>query len=94
MKYENEYKQMIDAWGKDAQIDMCIEEMAELTQALCKYKRNKRQNNKNDEKNLDNIQEEIADVLNCTNQMAFLFGEKEVNKIMDDKIQRTLKKLK
>ncbi len=33
------YEEAIDQWGEEAQIDMLIEEMAELTQALIKRKR-------------------------------------------------------
>ena len=32
-------KQAIKLWGEDAQLDMVIEEMAELTKAILKYKR-------------------------------------------------------
>lgn len=53
-KIEEIYKQAIETYGKDAQLKMCIEEMAELTQAICKSFRGK--------DNLDNIIEEIADV--------------------------------
>ena len=92
IKYEKEYKLMLDTWGEEPQIDMCIEEMAELTQALCKYKRNKRAK-RTDNENLENVQEEIADVLHCVNQMSFLFGEDAVNTVMEKKLERTLKKL-
>ena len=37
--YKNSYKKFLDGWGYDAQSLMCIEEMSELTKALCKYKR-------------------------------------------------------
>ena len=32
------FKECITKWHSYAQIDMCIEEMAELTQVLCKSK--------------------------------------------------------
>lgn len=76
----------IAKWGEDAQIDMCIEEMSELTQALCKYKRGRR-----GEHVTNNIKEEIADVLITINQMALIFGFTEGYSIfhfIDKKINR------
>ncbi len=46
------YTKAIEFWGGDLQLDVLIEEMAELTQALIKRKRG----------TYDNIDEEIADV--------------------------------
>jgi len=96
MNHKNEFQQMLDKWGVDAQIDMCIEEMAELTKALCKYKRGKKfsqyHEGKSDEY-FNAVREEIADVLNCVNQMAMIFGEEEICKICDEKVKRTMKKL-
>ena len=51
------YGMCLSKWGQTAQIDMCIEEMAELTKALCKAKRHKRPSDW-----LHLIYEEIADV--------------------------------
>ena len=42
----------MDAYGEESQIDMCIEELAELQVALCHYKRGRDHN----------IHEELADV--------------------------------
>ena len=92
MKYRSEYQQMLEAWGEDSQLEICIEEMSELIKALCKYKRKKRLDEV-DSKCFDSIREEIADVTHCILQMALMFGEEEVNKIMDDKLVRTMKKL-
>ena len=40
------YETMIDTYGRDAQLDMVIEEMAELTQAILKLRRAERRNSK------------------------------------------------
>lgn len=48
------YQQAIAKYGKEAQLKMVIEEMAELTQAICKSFRGAN--------NHENIVEEIADV--------------------------------
>lgn len=67
------YQEAIKTWGPHMQIDMCIEEMAELTQALVKYKRGKG--------DLHNIAEEIADVSIMLEQMIVVFdcNNKTVN---------------
>lgn len=94
-KYKSGYKKLIEAWGEDSQVDMCIEEMSELMKELLKYRRIKnRTNNLNDLKiRHANIQEEIADVLNTVEQMSYIFGEEEVNKIRAAKMNRALKQL-
>ncbi|MCL2755535.1 MAG: hypothetical protein FWE45_00595 [Firmicutes bacterium] len=97
MDYKEEFKQMLDEWGEDAQIEVCIEEMAELTQALIKYKRMKRKPEYHvgrEQEYLEHIKEEVADVLNCVHQMAHIFGEEEICKICDEKIKRTINRLK
>jgi hypothetical protein len=87
----------LDTWGEDAQIRMCIEEMSELTKELCKYMRVLRNENV-DASKLDeiktNIIEETADVLNCAEQMALIFGEEKVKEVRKQKIERCIKKIK
>ena len=79
--------------GEDAQIMMAIEEMSELTKELCKYLRYKNFNEKSVEDVLPNINEEIADVLNCVEQLEILFDSDLINTIRKAKIERTLKKV-
>lgn len=86
------YRKFLDAWGDKAQINMCIEEMAELTKELCKLKRVAVSKYKTEEV-IKNIQEELADVLNMVDQLKLIFGEDEVERIRDEKIERTLKRL-
>ena len=91
MKFEKEYRVFLEAWGEESQERMAIEEMSELTKALCKYMRFKK-HGIDDE--LDyNIKEEIADVYNMINQLKMIFGEDKIEKIADMKIERTLKKI-
>lgn len=52
-------EQGIDFYGKDIQSITCMEECAELIQAISKQKRNKSSENK------EHLTEEIADVLIC-----------------------------
>ena len=91
-KYIDNYKKCIEVWGIDAQIKMCIEEMSELTKALCKLERVK--GTSQEDAVLANIKEEIADVLNMAEQLEYYFGEEEIENIRKQKIERTLKKIK
>lgn len=89
--YLQAYKKFLDKWGYDAQSLMCIEEMSELTKALCKYKRFGKEDCLQEIK--DNILEEIADVLNTVEQLKYYFGEEKIEEIRKQKIEKTLKKL-
>ncbi len=90
-EYTEFYNKFLEAWGYDAQSNVCIEEMSELTKALCKYARFGKENAPQEVKN--NVIEEIADVLNMVEQMQAYFGEAEVTKIRQQKMARTLNKL-
>ena len=64
----------LDTYGLKLQVDICIEEMSELTKALLKYRRVKPgQGNLQDAH--DSIIEEIADVQITIDQMKMAFGE-------------------
>lgn len=65
-------KQSIDFYGKDVQSTVCMEECAELIQAISKEKRGK--------SDKDHLSEEIADVLICIEML------KEIYSISDDMI--------
>lgn len=82
-------KNFIDVWGFDCQSNVCIEEMGELIQAICKYKREDF-----DEKYIDNIIEELADVHNMVTQLEEFFGHDKVEKIREQKVLRTQEYLK
>ena len=81
----------MECWGYDAQARMAIEEMSELTKALCKYERFGKENAPQEIK--DNILEELADVHNMIAQLEMYFGKKEIEKIRLQKIERTEKLL-
>ena len=78
--------QLVDKY-KEKQINICIEEMSELTKALCKHTRGNT--------DIENIKEEIADVHIMLMQMLMLFeiDEEEFLKIVDYKINRTKERL-
>ena len=56
------YQRAVEKWGEDSQFDQMIEEMAELTVALNKFKRAKHFVAQKKEGVLENIYEELADV--------------------------------
>jgi NTP pyrophosphatase (non-canonical NTP hydrolase) len=87
-EYKDYYKRFLDRYGLTSQINMCIEEMSELTKALCKSMRD---DYKENPKLLDDIREELADVLNMVEQLEFCFGEKDIETIRNEKIERSKK---
>ena len=85
------YDEAEQLWGKIAQYDQCIEEMAELTIAINKYKRHFLYNEEMDNKKvLDNLIEEIADVKMCIEQMSAYVGEENVDRVLEEKMQKFL----
>jgi len=79
-------KQALDIYGKEAQICMVFEEMAELQKELCKYLRGS--------EIVGNITEEIADVEIMLEQMRLLFDiEKEVEEMKEYKLKRLAERL-
>ena len=91
--YTKYYKKMVEAWGDESQLVVAMEEMSELTKELCKYKRNELFNKDNTE-TIKNIKEEIADVLNMVEQLENMFGEEEIEKIRQFKLDRAMKRMK
>ena len=69
-------------------MDRAIEEFAEAIHALQRYRREAT------EKNLDRLQEEIADAYNMLLSLFVMFGDDEILQISEKKIDRLLEKLK
>lgn len=57
----------IKKWGRDRQLDMVIEECAELTKAICKYRRQP------NAETTTNIQIELVDVFFMLQQLTVMF---------------------
>lgn len=87
------YKKAVEKWGEDSQLDQMIEEMAELTVALNKFKRAKHFVAQKKEGVLENIYEELADVKMCLEQMEWIFGEENVNNTLEQKFKKFIKQL-
>lgn len=58
---ETIYKNAIMTYGEIAQIDVAIEEMSELIQALSKYKRGKEHNVEEEKRTLERFTEQIEE---------------------------------
>jgi hypothetical protein len=73
------FRKAVKAWGKVPQLEMAIEEMAELTVELMHYKRCR----------VSNIAEEIADVELCLEQLKdILHLNENVEEYKDKKLVR------
>lgn len=77
----------IEAYGKDMQLNVAIEELSELIKEICK---NKRGNN-----NRENIIEEMADCFIMLEQVAIIFdiSNHDINEVISNKLDRLEKRL-
>lgn len=78
-------QKIIEVYGQKNQEQIAIEEMAELTQAICK---NWRYHN---DKTANNLREELADVKVMVAQLETIYGN--VDDIVKYKIERQIKRL-
>ena len=75
------YDRALEKWGMEAQMNVAIEEMSELTKELCKAIRG--------QGSIPNISEEIADVKIMLEQLVNMFGcEQAVSSWTDRKLNR------
>ena len=74
-------KEAVKHYGKDNQLNVCIEELSELIKELCKDKRG--------QGNADHIAEEMADVCIMLGQLSEIYqNTSEVNKWIVNKLNR------
>lgn len=80
-------KSAIEFFGESKQESVCIEEMAELTQQICKFLID------HPNKSREKLVEEYTDVLIMLNQMRIIFGitDEEVEKVRTFKLTRLQK---
>lgn len=84
------YQEALNQWGADAQINMAIEEMAELISALQHYRREKSWGHL---ATVEDIADKIADAEIMMEQLRFMFGinslqlfqikEKKLNRVKE-----------
>lgn len=80
----------IQHYGETAQIDMAIEEMAELTKALCKVKR--AATGAESAAAVANVIEETADVQIMLDQLRLIFA-RSTDEIEEEKLRRLLTRI-
>lgn len=80
----------ITTYGAPAQMDMAVEEMAELTEALCKVKRVSCAAEA--KAALENAVEELADVQIMLDQLRIIFG-RSTAEIEEEKLRRLLRRI-
>ena len=90
-KTSNIYARVIEAWGEDSQLDQITEEMAELIQAISKFRRAKTPEKKS--KAYIHLCEEVADVENMINQMRYMLDANLIDQFKMEKLKRTEKRL-
>ena len=79
-------KRAVDTYGRQAQVDMMLEEMSELTKALLKERRVPPLPVSGLEHAILSIREEMADVQIVLDQMKQIYGD--TSAIEEDKLQR------
>ena len=80
----------ITTYGAPAQMDMAVEEMAELTKALCKIKR--AQAGCEVTAAIGNVVEEMADVQIMLDQLRLIFA-RSTDEVEEDKLRRLLARI-
>lgn len=80
----------INTYGRDSQINIAMEELAELIQASSKFNRDN-----SDRSTVDNISEEMADVIIMIGQLEMIFGnEEDIIAFIDSKLKRLYNRIK
>ena len=84
----NVVKKSIEYYGADLQTVVCMEECAELIQAISKMKRGK--------DNRDNLIEEVADVMICIEILKQVYGisDNEIQNYVCQKQNRSIERMK
>ena len=80
------YEEALKRWGTDAQLNMAIEECAELTEEICHYFRARC--------SLTGIACEVADVEIMIEQLRLIVGETAVDEIKERKLMRLAERLR
>ena len=100
--YYPKIQKIAGTYGYDAQSRQCIEEMAELTQAINKFWRKDLKCGQLTTLEVPigspqelSIVEEIADVEICLAQMKYLLAirEEDINKVIEQKLERQLERI-
>jgi len=74
------YKKTLEKWGTSGQYDQMVEECAELIAAIKHFQRGKIDK--------QDVIDELADVTLMLGQLTWMFGEEQVNKTVEKKLQK------
>ena len=90
--------QIASHYGYDNQSQQLIEEMAELTQAICKEKRSRKGQALGDYWKVEDIRsnliEEVADVKLVLDQLIYILGcSNDIQEIINQKVERTIERM-
>jgi len=89
MNREDIFATAVKKWGVDSQVFMAVEEMAELTKALVKMRRQDYQwGNPLLEPARENLKEEVADVELMLEQIKYMFEIHDISDIKEKKLLR------
>lgn len=83
---DDRIKTIADHYGFTSQADMLVEESAEYMVALNKLRRGKAEA-------YTSIKEEVADVLVIASQLRYLLGAKEIDSIINQKLERQMQRI-
>lgn len=84
---DKELKTIADHYGLRSQMRQLVEEMAELTQVICKSERYDLETVR------DHLVEEIADVEVVLEQVIYLLGDNRIEQIRAEKIARQKRRI-
>lgn len=93
MKKDDLYREAVEYWGKRRQMRMVQEECAELISAVSHFLRSVERERCWRNSGLDNLIEETADVLNMVEQLRYMVGPEQVDKVRKEKLEIVEKKL-
>ena len=82
---ENLYKKVMETYGFPTQAAMVVEECSELTNAICKFRRGRVDD--------DDIITEIADVMIMCEQLSYYFVKEKVELEKERKLERLKERL-
>ena len=84
---QSDLKQIADHYGLRTQMRQLVEEMAELTQVICKSERYDLETVR------DHLVEEVADVSIVLEQVEYLLGDNRIEQIREEKIERQIRRI-
>lgn len=94
--FEYDYEKFLNKWGQETQMRMAVEEMSELTKEICKYIRYSKDvpaeiKEQKLPEIIENLESEVADTLNCVEQVRYMFDKNKIDQIRKQKMDKVKK---